>query len=120
MQVIEIHDQRFLTEFYRDFCRRGVYGKFNQDALARKRIDVWWMPAYGQQLEINIFDCGLGESTIDLGWDQVKGAWPVYHRNVDKALATCDRTALTTFVRRFLLKHGVIDNTGVFVKRGVA
>jgi hypothetical protein len=117
--VIEIQDQRFLTEFYRDHCRRSVHGKVNQDAIARKHVEVGWLPDYGQQLEINICE-GLGNSTIDLGWDPVEGAWPIYYSSADAALHTCNRVALTACVRRLLLKHDVTDIKGIFIKRGAA
>jgi hypothetical protein len=114
-----IKDPQFLTTFYRLYCRRGVYGKSNQAAIGRMQIEVGWMPAYGEQLEICICD-NPGEALIELGWDPVEGASPIHFMPFDIFLGRCDRVALTQSLRRFLLKHGVIDANGVPIKRGVA
>ena len=84
-----------------------------------KRIEVGWLEGYGQQLEICICE-SPGHSTIDLGWSPTRGAWPIFYRSVDSYLAECDRVALTTQVRRLLLKHGFIERDGTLVKRGIA
>jgi hypothetical protein len=39
---------------------------------------------------------------------------------LNAALACCELVALTTSVRRLLLKHGVIDERGCMVNREVA
>jgi hypothetical protein len=116
--LLEIHDQRFMTEFYRDHCHRAVHGKSNQDAIARKHIEVSWLPEYGEQIEVCVCE-GLGNALIELGWSH-KGAWVIYFHTIDGHLSRCDLTALSTSLRRFLLKHGVIDASGALVQKGVA
>jgi hypothetical protein len=117
--VTTIRDQKFLTWFYLHCCHRGVHGRFNQQAIASKRIEVCWTEGFGQQLEIGICDIP-GESTIDLGWSPTRGAWPVYCTAADSYLRECDRVALTVKVRQLLLKHGFIEKDGMLVRRGVA
>ena len=119
--LVEIQDQQFITAFYRDFCRRGVTGKFNLDALAQKHIEVYHVPEYGQSLEINIFvDDIYADNSIGLSWDPMAGARVEWYGPFNSALGCCELVALTTLVRRLLLKHGVIDARGFMVKRGVA
>jgi len=69
-------------------------------------------------LEVCICE-GLGNALIELGWS-CKGAWVIYFHTIDGYLSRCDLTALSASLRRFLLKHGVIDASGVILQKGVA
>src|SRR4051794_27126449 len=118
--MTSIQDVDFLKTLFRRFVGRGVSTRGDVQALMRLFVTVREMP--DGSLTISV--CDHVGSVLDIGWwsgpSLVSEAWPRRLLLINDGLLRADRHQLTNFVRRFLLKHGVIDPAGVLVKRGAA
>jgi hypothetical protein len=110
-----IKDPDFVRAVYRRFCLRPVSDPDSRKAIQTRRIEV--QPRAGGVLVISI--CDRQGSLIDIGWDGTS-AWAMRVHPFDEALLNADERALSRLVGRFLQGHGVIEQSGIPVKRGVA
>jgi len=114
-----IHDTRFITTIYRDYCRRGVAGRSNRAALARLHVKV---TAGSQAIDdIHIEVCDGEGPLIALGYHWLRGATVLWASALNAPLLdvndrekTSDRfhAQLTRLLFRFCQRHGVIDHYG--------
>lgn len=111
-----IHDPAFLKKFLFEFCHRGVHGAENTRAIEQRHIEI--DDLWGARLSIRI--CDSQGRLIEVGWDGIDEAWPIYYMPIDGFLGKCDRWALSRCIEKFLRKHGAIDREGAVIKRGAA
>jgi hypothetical protein len=102
--MLTIKDPRFITDLHRHFCRRRVSGAESRRAILSFRIEVSDMGVEGLKIAI----CDSEGPMMSLVWWQ-RRARPVRCLTVNHALMDCDRDELTSFVRRFLKRHGISD-----------
>src|SRR5437867_4363034 len=113
--MTSIKDETFVRTLYRRFCLRGVSDRASRYAIQTRRIEVHDLG--DNRLKVSI--CDREGSLIDIGWN-TNVAWAMRVHPFDEALRDADERKLTNFVRRFLLKHRVIDTIGLPIKRGAA
>jgi hypothetical protein len=113
MQTIK--DEQFVRALYRRFCLRPVSDRASRLAIQNRRMQI--QERDDGVLVVSI--CDREGSLLDIGW-RLGLAWPMRVHPFDEAIRDADPQALSSLVRRFLLKHEVIDRKGLPIRRGAA
>lgn len=99
---MRINDPRFLKRFMVEFCRRGIYGRDDREALKRLRIEVVRDGEFG--LLFSVYD--REGSIADIVWSSVT-AYPRHYTLTNMLLRDCDRLTLHKALKAFFKRHHI-------------
>ena len=112
---MKIKDFDFLKTIFGRYCRRRVSCQEDKYALTKLHVEL----RVERDATLTVSICDNEGWVLEIGWNGYI-AWPIRALGVNHFIHRADRVSLTAFIRRFLLKHDLIDNKGQTKLRGVA